>query len=146
MRTENHRYRDSIGTRRRKKNDTSQHEPEAVAVAVEHKDTSQQCTVATGSATPETKSHRCIILPSQELWHCCWHCRPPECLQFGFRSVHATRHCIFVLGILRRNSDEHLPRCKRLSSELSRCHPYVRVRKKLLKSGGGNPSHTKIRW
>ena len=52
MRTENHRYRDSIGTRRRKKNDTSQHEPEAVAVAVEPR--YQQCTVATSGTIQGT--------------------------------------------------------------------------------------------
>ena len=91
--------------RRRKKNDTSQHEPEAVAAAVEHKDTSQQCTVATGSATPETEATVAFsYLRENYGTAACWHCGIAVLqrrLQSVFRSVHATRYCIFVLGILR---------------------------------------------
>ena len=58
-----------------------------------------------------TGSHRCIILTFARIMalvHLLLACR---CLQFGFRSVHATRDTgILFSEFLRPNSDEHLPR------------------------------------
>ena len=81
-----------------------------VAAAVETKLRANQHT-DTSSEKQGTVSHRCIILTFARIMalvHLLLACR---CLQFGFRSVHATRDTgILFSEFLRPNSDEHLPR------------------------------------
>lgn len=106
----------------------------AVAAAVEHKeDTSQQCTVATSSIVQGTKKPplhyltfarimALLALPSTRM--------PP--VRFSGPCTPRDTGMLFVLGIFAPEIPMNICHAgQRLSSKLSRCHPYGRVRKKL---------------
>ena len=134
MRTENHRDSIRSAPRRRRRMTPASTSQSRVAAAVETKLRANQHT-DTSSEKQGTVSHRCIILTFARIMALVLLLTAgmPIASSSVFRSVHATRYWHFCS----RNFCARIPTniChagrQRLSSKLSRCHPYVRVRKKL---------------